>query len=729
MSVIPSAQRPRQRGGIVVGAGLPLLCLALAGTARAQSAQQAPTASGDGLPVVVVTATRTPLAPAQVPASIAVITSDAVHDMQLGVNLSESAAAVPGLVARDRQNYAQDEQVQIRGFGARSSFGLRGIRVYVDGIPATLPDGQGWVSNLDLGSVDRIEVLRGPYSALYGNSSGGVIQAFTQPGTGSPVVTPGFAAGSNGEVRESTRLAGANGAVGYDVDLTHFQTDGYRDHSAAVRNFANVRLDFPVDPQARMTFVLNSVASPIAQDPLGLTRAQFAAAPRTVDAAAILYDTRKTFDQTQAGIAYERRVDADDDLSFHLYSGDRNAEQFQAITVKAQPPGSPGAVIDLGRSFTGGDLHWTRRMAVDAAPLTVTAGLTYDSLDEVRTGRLNYIGSAKDPTLGVAGALRRNQFNTVRDRDEYLQALWQFMPAWSAMVGVRHSGVDFGSTDEPAGIYKTTVSSYAPYGATLPVLGLGYEWNPATHLYANAGKGFETPTLNELAYRPDALRGLNFGLQPDHSRNYEAGIKTRIAGLGDIDAAAFRIDTTDEIVTQSNSGGHAVYQNAGGTKRDGLELGWQSRWDKGWQAQLAYTYLNAVYRDAFLTCLTTPCPAPNRQVVAGNRIPGIARSTAYAAYGWRPPTGWQAGVDMHAASAVYADDINSQAAPGYAIVGLRVGYSALIGRWNLNAFARADNLLARQYAGSVIVDETSLRFFEPAPGRTGLFGASGAYSF
>jgi iron complex outermembrane receptor protein len=692
--------------------------------------QGVPAAPDDALEAVAVSATRTALPVFSVPASVSVVDGDALREAHPGINFSEGVGSVPGLVARDRQNYAQDEQVQIRGFGARASFGLRGIRVYVDGIPSTLPDGQGWVSNIDLGSVDRIEVLRGPYSALYGNSSGGVIEVSTRPGSGSPVVTPSFAAGSNGEVRESTRLSGANGAVGYDVDLTHFQTDGYRDHSAAVRNFANVRLDFPTDPQGRLTLVLNSVASPTAQDPLGLTRAQFVSAPRTVDPAALKYDTRKTFDQTQAGVGYERDLGADDTLSLHVYNGDRNAEQYQAISVAAQPPGSPGAVIDLGRSYSGADLHWSRRMGPATAPVTFTAGLSYDALDELRLGHLNYTGPSSHPSaLGVTGALRRDQTNTVRDLDEYAQLLWQFLPAWSLTAGLRHSRVAFGSTDLPAGVATTTVASAADYGATLPVLGLAFAVDPDLRLYANFGKGFETPTLNELAYRPSGLRGLNFDLQPDHSRNIEAGVKARLGAAGRIEAALFRTDTSDEIVTQTNSGGHAVYQNAGATRRDGVELGWQRDFAGDGRAQLAYTWLDASYRDAYLTCLTTPCSAPNRTVAAGNRIPGIARSSLYAGIGWRPPVGWQAGVDARASSAVYADDINSQAAPGYAIAGLHAGYRAVVGRWDLSAFARVDNLLDRKYAGSVIVDETSLRFFEPAPGRTGLFGASGAFTF
>lgn len=695
-------------------------------------AQPAPEALPEAGPMepLVITATRSPLPAFEVPASVSVVDGQTLRETHAGVNLSEGLSGVPGLAARDRQNYAQDEQVQIRGFGARASFGLRGIRIYVDGIPATLPDGQGWVSNIDLASVGRVEVLRGPYSALYGNSAGGVIEVFTRSGSGPATVTPAFTAGSNGQVRESLTISGASGSVGYDADITHFQTDGYRAHSAATRNFGNLRLDIPLDAASHLMLVVNSVASPTAQDPLGLTRAQFAAKPRGVDPAALKFNTRKTFDQTQAGAAYDRHLDADDDLAVRIYQGDRNAQQYQAITVGAQTSTSPGGVIDLARSYGGGDLRWTRRMTLAGAPLTGTAGLSVDTLDEIRLGHLNYTGHGTDPTaLGVSGALRRNQSNGVRDFDAYAQLLWQFLPAWNLSAGVRHSHVRFGSTDRPTTPTGTYFTSSADFAATLPVAGLEFAASEAVRVYINAGKGFETPTLNELAYRPDNARGLNFDLQPDRSHNVELGVKTRWPRVGQLEAALFHISTQDEIVTQTNSGGHAVFQNAGRTARDGLEVSWLRDLAAGWRVQLAYTYLNARYKDAYVTCLTTPCPVANVAVGAGNQIPGVARSTAYAELAWRPTGPWEAGVEARAASLVYANDVNSQAAPGYAIGSLRGGYRLALGRWNLGAFARIDNVFDRRYAGSVIVDETSLRFFETAPGRSALVGASGAYTF
>ena len=236
---------------------------------------------------VVVTATRTEVLPFDVPASIDRIDGSGIRDARLQVNLSESLGGVPGLLARDRQNYAQDIQISVRGFGARSTFGIRGVRLYVDGIPATLPDGQGQLSNVDLGSADRIEVLRGPFSALYGNSSGGVIQVFTEEGAAPPSLTTSLTGGSDNTVRLGIKASGASGSLGYLLSASTFSTDGYRDHSETERRLGNAKLTWRPDDASKLTLVANSVALPQAQDPLGLTRAQFEADPRSVDPVAL----------------------------------------------------------------------------------------------------------------------------------------------------------------------------------------------------------------------------------------------------------------------------------------------------------------------------------------------------------------------------------------------------------------------------------------------------------
>jgi iron complex outermembrane receptor protein len=673
-----------------------------------------------------VTATRTEAQAFDIPASIDRIGGDEVRDGHAQVNISESLGGVPGLVARDRQNYAQDVQISVRGFGARSAFGIRGVRLYVDGIPATLPDGQGQITNVELGSVGRIEVLRGPFSALYGNSSGGVIQVFTEEGSGRPTLGFSAASGSDGLLRYGAQASGSVGTMGYTVSASQFHTDGYRDHSATDRTLGNAKLTLRPDGDSKLTLIGNSMTLPEAQDPLGLTRAQFEANPRGVDPSALDYNTRKSVNQTQVGAIYERRVDASNALQLMSYYGHRGTEQFQAIPRTTQGGAlNPGGVIALARNYSGADLRWTLKSNLLDAPFTLVSGVAYDALAEHRQGYQNFIGT----TLGVQGALRRDEVNDVSSFDQYLQATWRLTPQWTLNAGLRHSQVRFQSTDGYVVGINPDDSGGVHYGATLPVLGVMYALSDTVHLYATAGRGFETPTLNELAYRSGGATGLNFGLQSASSTSLEAGVKTRLAGLGELSAAVFQTGTDHEIVTQTNSGGRATYQNAGATRRTGVELAWSATYAEHLRAQLAATEINAVYRDGFLTCTAAPCTTPTVQIAAGNRIPGIARGSLFAALNWVPPTGLRGGVEARYVTGVMVNDLNNDAAPRYTVVAANVGYVMNVGSWELGGFVRGDNLFDRHYAGSVIVNDANGRYFEPAPGRTWLASLSATLHF
>ena len=697
-------------------------CALLLGSVTARAQQPVPAT----LAPVVVTATRVDTPAFDVPASIDRLDGDALRNARAQVNISEGLGGVAGLLARDRQNYAQDVQISIRGFGARSTFGIRGVRVFVDGIPATLPDGQGQVSHIDLSSVERIEVLRGPFSALYGNASGGVLQVFSEEGRGPPSVSFSLAGGNDGALRLGTALSGSQGAFGYNASASEFRTDGSRDHSAAERGIGNLKLTWRPDDASQFTLIANRVALPKAQDPLGLTRAQFDADPRSVDPTALSFDTRKTVSQTQGGLIYERRLDAVNALRVLVYGGHRDTEQFQAIPVATQANVKhPGGVISLGRDYSGTDLRWTAKTSLAELPTTLIVGLAYDTLREHRIGLQNFVGT----TLGVEGALRRDEINDVSNIDEYLQASIQLSSAWSVNAGVRHSSVRFTSSDAYIVAGNPDDSGGARYGATLPVVGVMFAASDEVHLYATAGRGFETPTLNELAYRPGGATGLNFDLKPDYSNSAEFGVKTRWGGVGTLNAAVFATRTTDEIVTLSNVGGRATFQNAGSTRRLGLELSWANRFAGDLQAQAAWTLLDARYRETFTTCAATPCATPTLTIPAGNRIPGTARTSLFAALGWMPPQGWRAGIEARWLGDVQVNDANSDAAAGFGVIGAYAGYLLRGGPWELNAFVRGDNLLNRSYAGSVIVNEGNGRYFEPAPGRTWLAGVSGTFRF
>ena len=700
--------------------------LLVTAVAVAQSSS-GPPAEPAVLAPVVVTATRTEAAPFDIPASIDRIGFETIRDGRAQINISESLGGVPGLFARDRQNYAQDVQISVRGFGARSTFGIRGVRLYVDGIPATFPDGQGQISNVDLGSVDRIEVLRGPFSALYGNSSGGVIQVFSEEPTTTPIVDFSAAGGSDGALRLGAKASGTALGLGYVVAASRFRTDGYRDHSAAERTIGNAKLRLGNDAGSVITLIVNSLDLPRAQDPLGLSRAQFDADPRSVDASALQFDTRKSVNQTQAGLIYDQRIDSGNALRLLVYSGHRNTTQYQSIPVATQAsPLHPGGVIALSSDYRGADLRWTNRGSVAGQPYTVVAGFAYDTLEQRRLGYQNFVGT----TRGVQGALRRDVLDSATDADPYIQATLKLSQRWSVSAGVRRSRVRFDSADNYIVGTNGNDSGAARYAATLPAIGAMFAVNEHLHLYATAGRGFETPTFNELAYSPNGATGLNFALQPAKSDNLEVGVKSRLQDFGSATLALFETRTENEIVTLTNVGGRSTFQNAGATRRTGVEAAWSATYAQSLRLQLALSYLDATYRDSFRTCNVTPCPVARQQLVAaGNRIPGVARGTAYASMAWAPALGWRGAVEARRIGMVPVNDTNTDATPRAIVVGANIGYVARAGGWQLSGFVRGDNLFDRRYAGSVIVNEGNGRFFEPAPGRTGLIGAAASFAF
>jgi iron complex outermembrane recepter protein len=681
---------------------------------------------GAELSTIVVTATRIAESSFDLPVSIDRVDRATIANGQLQVNLSESLITVPGVSVQSRQNYAQDLQLSVRGFGARSSFGVRGLRLYSDGIPGTMPDGQGQFSQFDLGSADHIEVLRGPFSALYGNSSGGVIAIFTEDAKPGHLIDGTAEYGSFNTQRYAMKTEGADDVVNYVMDAAHFQTDGYRFHSNAERDNFNAKMRVETSDTSKLTLVANVVETPFVQDPLGLTRAQLGADPRQAGVGAIPFNTRKSLEQEQLGAVYEDKLSANDDLSSMVYTGHRATTQFQAIPVATQQnaPLYPGGVIDLDRAFWGIDTHVTDRREIAGMPLQLVGGVNYDDLEEARRGYLNFVGSQ----TGVEGGLRRDEANHVYDFDQYLQAQWDPDAHWRMIAGVRNNVVEVTSHGHIPVL--DGADSSVRYSAVNPVAGITYRASSAVNIYGSYGRGFETPTLNDLAYRSvdGSLAGLNLGLRPARSNNFELGIKAASEHVR-ANLAAFYIRTEDELAVLQNSGGRTVDQNIGETNRRGMELGVDANWAGGFSARLAYTYIRAVVGQAYATCIAAPCnplanptgplPANYKTVAAGSYLPAVPRNSLYAGLTWSyTPLGFSATLETQGRARIYVDDRNSDAASGYWVANLRAGFEQETKHWRFREFARIDNIANRTYVGSVIVDETNFRFFEPAPGRT-----------
>lgn len=671
----------RARIGIV-----PLLCAGLFIVPQAQAQTEEPKQLDD----VVVTASRSEQRRFDAPAAIDAVTVDGFRAASPLVNMSELLGAVPGLQVRERQNFAQDLQISVRGFGARSTFGVRGVRILIDGIPATMPDGQGQAATASLTSAKRIELLRGPFAQMYGNAAGGVLQVFTRDTPVTPEFGLSAGAGSSGQRQIEASVGAGNETVGGLLDVARYSTDGYRQHSAAERTQINAKVVARPSADTTLTGVFNSFDQPLAQDPLGLSRSAFEKDPTQVIPGALSFNTRKTIEQQQAGVVLDQRLSAADSIVARIYGGARKVDQKLAFATNG--------VVNLDRSYGGVGLNWTHNTQVNQLPLRWTVGVEIDRLNERRKGFDNLAGNN--------GPLRRNEDDSATSRDVFAQLDWTFAQDWQALAGVRASQVRF-SVDDQFNPAANNTSGSVDYHHTSPVLGVVWHAAETLNLYANLGSGFETPTLAESAYRPNNAPGPNFALRPSTSVQAEIGAKWRV-DRHTLDFALFNARSRDEIVSQASSGGRAIFQNADKVERRGAELSWLANW-RGYSTRLGYTLLDARFK--------TPFTSSQGKIPAGNRLPGAPMHSLFGEIETRPADALKVALEMRVDSKAYVNDINSEAAPGYAVFNLRAGYEFKAGPAKMYLYGRIDNLLDRNYAGSVIVNEANGRFYEAAPGR------------
>lgn len=653
---------------------------------------------------IEVTGTRSPLPAFDTPTSVSILSGNDISFGPPGFNLAQSLARVPGLVAQNRQSYAQDLQLSSRGFGARASFGVRDIRLLVDGIPASSPAGQGETDTFDLAIADRIEVLRGPFSTLYGNASGGVIQIFTKDGPPRPTLSATLFTGSYGTRVEHLEGGGTDGALNYIVDLGHFGTDGWRQHSAAQRDNAHAKLTYELGENSSLTLLMNAENQAYALDPSSLNRAQIEQDPRQAVANVFKFNSGETHRARRGGIVWRQQFDSHDQLYAVAWLGSRRVVQF--LPFAGSGANSGGAVVDLHDRSGGGDVHWTRDGDVGGHSYAVVFGADYQRLHDARKGFVN--------DNGTEGALRRNEDDVSSETGEYVQGHIEFEP-WRLFAGARHTRVSFDSDDHYINPVNPDDSGSRDFTRTDPVAGVVYEVNPLLNVYANYGIGFTTPTFDELAYKPNGQTGFNQTLDPSTSRNYEIGVKARPAGDTRLTFALYNIDTDDEIIVAASLNGRTSYENGGSTRRRGAELTFEAPLGGAFATYVAYSYLNAVFTGARLD---------------GNVLPGVPRQTIYAELSWHyDPLDFETAINAQWRDKVFADSANSVVADSYAVVNLRAGFRQQAGSWRLYEYGSINNILDRRYVGAVVVESGNGRYFEPAPGRNYMVGVSISYIF
>jgi iron complex outermembrane receptor protein len=646
------------------------------------------------------------------PTAIYTIDAETIRNSGPQVNLSDVLARAPGVVAFNRNNYAQDVQISVRGFGARSAFGLRGFRLITDGIPATTPDGQGQASTVSLTSAEKIEVLTGPLAQLYGNSAGGVIQVFTREADLTPTAQAQIFKGSYGLERTDWQFSQRAGKVGFVADYSTFDIQGYRNNSQARREQLNSVVTADLSADTRLKLIANVFRMPFAKDPLGLTAAQFLTNPKQAGNFALVNDSRKTVNQEQAGAVLEHKLDKDSRIQARIYGGNRENLQYQAASATA------GSWVGLERDFHGLGLQIQGKQNLQGGKaVDWVAGFDQDYAGENRQG-----GSAAAGQK--TGNVNRKELNESSNRDYFAQANWRVMPDWTFVTGVRQSHVQLKSKDD----YLTdgvNGSGSVSYKAANPVMGATWHVSDHLNIYLNQGKGFETPTLSESVYTKsgNAVIGLfNANLIPSRSQHLELGSKWTPSPSTRVDAAAFRIKTDNEIVTSLSVGGRTAFTNASETWREGLELSARHAFNSNWRTQLTATVMNAEYA--------------NGTSLAGKSLPGIPQKQLFTSISWaengfqntRKKTlqGKTASLDWIARSSLWANDVNdaSGAAAGYGLLNARIKQGFEWRQTNFEAYLGIDNLTDKKAVSSVIINQAGRQYFEPLLPRNWVIGIS-----
>jgi len=677
---------------------------------------------------VVTTSNRFEQKSFDAPASLQAVSREVIEDAGPQVNMSESLNRIPGVVALNRQNYAQDLQISIRGFGARTQFGVRGVRIIADGIPATIPDGQGQSATVSLTSTDRIEVLRGPLAQLYGNAAGGVIQTFTREAPDRPELLIQGHTGSFGTNRTDWQYADKVGKFGLVADYSTFKTDGFRQNSQAERNQFNGKLTYQHNDQTRLDFIANVFDMPYANDPAGLNQATALTNPET---STRTQNQRKIIKQNQIGTVLTHAIDGVSKVGGRIYGGNRENTHFN--NVQGSSPNN--SWVGLERDYFGLGLNYSSKSIIMGKDTLWVAGFDFDKSTEV-----NQAGSATTNNADKTGTLTRNEDRLAQNTDFYAQANMLLNEKWSILGGARSTKVKLASaglggyTNAPIGSLGEVT-----FNAVNPVLGITYHATERMNIYANYGRGLETPTLAEMSYDLNLSNTFNTSLSASRSNHYETGMKWLPNNRSRVDFALYYVTTSNEIITAKSDGVTAFTNSPGGTTRKGLELTYQNQFISSMKFNLTGTLIDAEFNDAFTYNTTTRGVTTTNRVSSGNKIPGIPNGMAYSSIQWsgtdfqrnkyRQVMGTLATFELTAAGANHSSDTNAQnlKAGGYSLYNLRLAHRVDINSMTLTGYGQLNNLSDKKYIGSMIVGNAAP--FEPAPGRNWMVGLNAVTRF
>jgi iron complex outermembrane receptor protein len=652
---------------------------------------------------IVVTATRMRENVKSIAGAISVVDGEYVQRAQQQLALDESLVTVPGVFFQNRYNFAQDLRISIRGFGSRSSFGVRGIKIFVDDIPETLADGQTQVDSIDLGSVRQIEVLRGSSSALYGNAAGGVINIQSEHGGADPFIEGRVSFGDYGYTKNQIKAAGASGRFDYMINVSDLEIDGYRDHSEAKNTQLSSNLRYRPDDNSQFSLVFSHTDQPLSNDPGGLTRDEAEQDPSQARGRNVDFDAGENLDQQKVGLVYSRTTANGGEFMI------RNYYLWRDFANKL--PFTDGGAVTFERFFVGGGLSYVHPGKIGGLANRVVIGLDLDRQDDDRR--------RFDNNLGTIGDLTFDQNETVTSTGLFIQDELVVNENVEISLGARYDRVMFEVEDHlPT---DGDASGSRLLDQVSPTAGIVVDATPTLNFYANISTSFQTPTSTEFA-NSDGSAGFNPDLEPQEATNYEIGLRGTIGDNHRYEVAVYTIDVSNELIPFEipASPGRDYFINAGRSTRNGIELSYAGALSDHWQITMAYTYADYSFDD-FVD--------DNGNDFSGNTVPGIPDNVLFGEISYDHPAGFYGALDVQLIDELYANNANTETIDSYVISNLRLGYDAVLGSFDVSPFVGINNLGDVTYTANVRLNAFGGRYFEPGPTRNIYAGLSVRYRF
>lgn len=664
----------------LLGAGLGAVAPDAVGEERAAAPGEAPSR-------ILFLETESPRAPSvllRTPLSISVVSREEITEGRPAFSLDQALDRVPGVFAQSGENFAQDSRISIRGYGARAEFGVRGIRVLVDGVPNTAPDGQTELDSIDLAFVDRIDIVRGPVSSLYGGGGGGLLAIDTIDPTATAAYTFRSLTGSHGLVRHSATATGTVGGVGYALGAAYTRKSGYREHSRGREAVWLGKLVHELDDGTELRVTFSGVGSPESQEPAGLTAAEVARDRRMARAASLERDARERVSQQKLSLQLRRPFASGRELVATAWHVSRDLANALPIDRR----------VDLDRAITGGSLV----LRDYDGRLRWTAGVDTDIQSDERRNYRN--------VSGARGALTLRQSESVRSTGPFVQAEWLLTESIGLTAGLRYDWVEFEAGD------RFTVdgdrSDDLRFRQLSPRLGVRFGPSDALQAYANLASAFRAPTTKELA-PSDASGGFQSDIDPESTLGIEIGAKGVLGGGRFFyDVALFDLHLRN-VAVEVDDGTNLWYRDAGRVRRRGLELATSTWLGRGLSLRTSYTFADYRYRDYSVVSGGT------RLRYDGNREPNVPRHLVFAELRYEHPSGPFAALSVRHSSDIEVNDANTAESDSATVANLHAGWRIERRGITYEPFVGVRNATGVEYDATLRPNAFGGRYYEPAP--------------